>query len=198
MKTLKAPSSKKCPSMSHLFGATGWWLSARKMVAHVEQSTSSNSTRNAFVSLTIASPLSTLPDVSHNVHGNLDGYHSVELDEESSKLTTFITPWGRYRYLRFPQGHHSAGDTFNGRVQKILEHIPRLVRIVDDMCTYDNSIEEAFWHIWELLTTCAHNGIVLNTSKFQFCCQTVKFAGLSITPSGVQPSSRLLTAICHP
>ena len=29
----------------------------------------------------------------------VDGYHSVELDSESSKLTTFITPWGRFRYL---------------------------------------------------------------------------------------------------
>ena len=44
----------------------------------------------------------------------VDGYHSVEIDTESSKLTTFITPWGRYRYLRFPQGHCSAGDAFVG------------------------------------------------------------------------------------
>ena len=125
----------------------------------------------------------------------VDGYHAVELDEESSKITTFITPWGRYRYLRFPQGHHSAGDAFNGRVHKVLEPIPRLVRIVDDMCAYDHSIEESFWHTWDLLTLCAHNGIVLNESKFQFCCQAVDFAGLSITPTGVQPSQRMLAAI---
>ena len=54
----------------------------------------------------------------------VDGYHSVELDEESSKLTTFITPWGQYRYPRFPQGHHSAGDAFNGRVQKSSSTLP--------------------------------------------------------------------------
>ena len=125
----------------------------------------------------------------------VDGYHSVELDEESSKLTTFVTPWGRYRYLRFPQGHKSAGDAFNGRVQLILKDIPRLVRIVDDMCIYDTSIEKAFWHAWDVLTTCANNGIVINESKFQFCSKTVDFARLSITPSAVQPSQRLITAI---
>ena len=33
-----------------------------------------------------------------------DGFHEVELDEESSYLTTFWTPFGRYRWLRMPFG----------------------------------------------------------------------------------------------
>ena len=28
-----------------------------------------------------------------------NGFHQSKLDEPSSKLTTFVTPWGRYRYL---------------------------------------------------------------------------------------------------
>ena len=125
----------------------------------------------------------------------VDGYHSVELDPESSKLTTFITPWGRYRYLRFPQGHCSAGDAFNGRVQEILSGIPRMVRIVDDMCLYDDTIEGAFWHTWDLLETCAQNGIVINESKLQFCSREIEFAGLTVTADGVQPSKRTMSAI---
>ncbi len=125
----------------------------------------------------------------------VDGYHSVELDEESSKLTTFICPWGRYRYKRFPQGHCSAGDAFNGRVQQILAEIPRLVRVVDDICIFDDSIEQAFWHIWDTLELCAKNGIVINESKLQFCQENVDFAGLSITTHGVQPSLKITEAI---
>ena len=134
-------------------------------------------------------------DTWKSVFDAVDGYHSVKIDEASSKLTTFITPWGRYRYLRFPQGHCSAGDAFNGRVQEILAHIPRLVRIVDDMCIYDRTIEEAFWHSWDLLTTCAEHGIVINESKFQFCALEVEFAGLTITVDGVKPSNKILQAI---
>ena len=75
-----------------------------------------------------------------------DGYHSVKLDDESRKLTA-ITPWGRYRNLRFPQGHCSAGGTYKARVQQIISHIPRYVRIVEYMCTFDEAIEDAFsWH----------------------------------------------------
>ena len=130
-----------------------------------------------------------------SVFDAVDGYHSVALDEESSKLTTFITPWGRYRYLRFPQGHCSAGDAFNGRMQLILGKIPRMVRIVDDVCVYDASIEESFWHAWDFLMTCANNGIVINREKFQFCSESVDFAGLSITNEGVQPSQKMMSAI---
>ena len=31
-------------------------------------------------------------------------FHQIKLDEESSKMTTFQTPFGRYRYKRMPYG----------------------------------------------------------------------------------------------
>ena len=31
-----------------------------------------------------------------------DGFLQIELDDESSRLTTFQTPWGRHRWLRMP------------------------------------------------------------------------------------------------
>ena len=36
------------------------------------------------------------------------GFHRIELDEKSSMMTTFNTPFGRYRYLRLPIGILSA------------------------------------------------------------------------------------------
>ena len=52
------------------------------------------------------------PHTKKTVLDAVDGYHSVALDEESQKLTTFITAWGRYRYKRLTQGHISAGDAY--------------------------------------------------------------------------------------
>ena len=42
----------------------------------------------------------------------LHGYWQIPLDEESKPLTTFITEFGRYRYLRAPMGLTSSGDEF--------------------------------------------------------------------------------------
>lgn len=40
------------------------------------------------------------------------GYWTIKLSEASSYLTTFNTPFGRYRYLRLPFGLKSSQDEF--------------------------------------------------------------------------------------
>jgi hypothetical protein len=39
-----------------------------------------------------------------------NGYHSVALEENDRHLTTFITPFGRYRYKTAPQGYVASGQ----------------------------------------------------------------------------------------
>lgn len=62
----------------------------------------------------------------------VDGYHAIPLDEESQHMTTFITEWGRYRYLRMPQGFLASGDAYTSRYDDIIKDIPRKVKCVDD------------------------------------------------------------------
>ena len=45
-----------------------------------------------------------------------DGFYQVGLDEESSRLTTFWAPLGRYRYLRMPFGISLAPEVFESRL----------------------------------------------------------------------------------
>ena len=41
-----------------------------------------------------------------------NGYHSVPLDEDSRDATTFLMPFGRFRYLTNPQGQKVSGDAY--------------------------------------------------------------------------------------
>ena len=53
-----------------------------------------------------------------NVFAKMDavhGYFQIPLDEESSKLTTFLLPSGRYRYLRAPMGLNASSDEWCAR-----------------------------------------------------------------------------------
>lgn len=46
------------------------------------------------------------------------------------------------------------------------------------MC--DTSVEEAFWHVYDLLETCAMKGITLKPEKFKFCQREVDFVGFCL------------------
>ena len=42
-----------------------------------------------------------------------NGYHSVPVKESDVHYLQLITPWGRYRYKKAPQGYISSGNVYN-------------------------------------------------------------------------------------
>ena len=123
------------------------------------------------------------------------GFHQVELDQESRRLTTFITPWGRYRYRRTPMGHCSASDAYTRRFDEAIQDVPRKYKCVDDTLLYATSVEEAFWHVYHFLETCAHAGITLKPEKFSFCRKEIDFVGFRLSWETYQPAAERLSAI---
>ena len=47
-----------------------------------------------------------------------DRFYQIGLVEESSKLTTFWTPLGRYHYLQMPFGINLAPEVFEHKLHK--------------------------------------------------------------------------------
>ena len=62
-----------------------------------------------------------------------DGFYQVSLDEDSSKLTTFWTPLGRYRYLRMLFGISLAPEVYESKLQECLADLPGVKVIRDDI-----------------------------------------------------------------
>ena len=126
-----------------------------------------------------------------------NGYHSLLLSENARDATTFITEWGRYRYLRAPQGFHASGDGYTHRFDNITVDTPRMTRCIDDTLLWDSNVESAFWHTVEYITHCGKNGIVFNPEKFHFACDEVEFAGFLVTANGFRPTRKMTEAILH-
>ena len=124
-----------------------------------------------------------------------NGYHSVSLRESDQQLTTFITPFGRFRYKRAPQGFVSSGDGYNRRFDAILTDFVRKERCVDDTVHYDSNLEDHWWRTIDFLRTVGEAGIVLNPEKFQFCSKSVEFAGFRVSESSIEPLPKYLDAI---
>ena len=95
-----------------------------------------------------------------------NGYHSLKLNPSARDATTFITEWGRYRYLRAPQGFHASGDGYTKRTDDITVDVENLKKCIDDSCLYSEDIEKSFWQTVRYIDLCARNGMVFNPDKF--------------------------------
>jgi hypothetical protein len=128
-----------------------------------------------------------------------NGYHSVPLHADDRRLTTFITPWGRYRYRVAPQGYIASGDGYSRRYDQIIADstlsYADYTKCIDDALIWADNIEESFFRVVEWLDLCGRQGITLNPDKFVFAQDTVGFAGFEITPESVRPCSKYLQAI---
>ena len=51
------------------------------------------------------------------------GYWQIKVDEESSKLLTFSTPFGRLQFKCLPYGIHSASEVFQKDIKGIIEGV---------------------------------------------------------------------------
>lgn len=63
----------------------------------------------------------------------VSGFWQVPLSEESQLLTTFITPFGRFCFLRVPFGISSAPEHYQKRISRILEGLEGVANHLDDV-----------------------------------------------------------------
>ena len=66
------------------------------------------------------------------------GYHQCLMDEQSQLLTTFLTPFGRFKYKRAPYGLSSIAEHYNRRMAEAFEGLSGFRRVVD-----------AYRHLWQ-------------------------------------------------
>ena len=69
------------------------------------------------------------------------------------------------------------------------------MKCVDDVLLHDYNIENAFWHTYDFLETCAQKGITLNPEKFKFCRREVEFVGFHIGWEAYHPTEERLAAV---
>ena len=122
------------------------------------------------------------------------GYHQVPLDEESSKLTTCLLPSGRFRFLRAPMGLSCSSDEFCRRSDKIIEGLPGVRKLVDDILVQAPDITTLHNRVNELIKRCKSHNFTLSRKKLEIG-ETVEFAGQIVSHIGVQPNPKYLQGI---
>jgi len=130
-----------------------------------------------------------------------DGFHQVKLTEESSFLTTHWTVNGRYRYLRMPFGISSAPEEFQRRLHEIVDGLDGVASIADDLLIYgcgetiDEAMEDHNNVLRSLCQRARERCLKLNKKKLKLCLTEVPFMGFRLTPAGVIPDPKKVSAI---
>ena len=95
------------------------------------------------------------------------GYWQIPLDEESSYLTTYNTPFRRYRYLRMPFGISSASEIWQRSMEEEFGDIEGAEIIVDDLVVWGRNDEEHDKRLEQVLERALKSGLKLNKKKMQ-------------------------------
>ena len=84
------------------------------------------------------------------------GYWQVALDEESQEMTTFITPLGRFCFLRAPMGLSATGDEYCRRGSEAMANLENTQKVVDDVIIYNQDFESHYENVVNFLECVAN------------------------------------------
>ena len=153
--------------------------------------------------------LPTIEDIATRLHGAKvftvhdvrRGFWHVRLDDRSSYLTTFHTPFGRYRYKRMPFGISSDPEVFQKKMHELIEGLQGIEVVADDFVVvgYGNTVDEANVdhdkRLHSFLQQCEERGVKLNVDKFKLRQEEVRFIGHVATSGGLSIDPTKVKAI---
>ena len=100
-----------------------------------------------------------------------NGFWHVELDDDSSRLTTFNSPFGRFRWLRLPFGLCTAPEEFQRRLNHALVGLKGVRTIHDDILVFgegsteDEALVDHDRNLRSLMQRCRERNVKLNKAE---------------------------------
>ena len=123
------------------------------------------------------------------------GFWQMPLDEESSYLTTFNTPFGRYRFTVIPFGVVFAQEVFHKTVNEKFHDLPGCETDIDDILIWGRTLEEHDQNLERVLNRVADINMTLSKDKCQFRQTEITYLGETLTANGVKPDETKVEAI---
>lgn len=139
-------------------------------------------------------PIPRVQDVLNSLSGSawfsvLDqgkAYHQGFLEESSKPLTSFITPWGLYEWVRIPFGLSSAPAEFQRSMEECLAGLrdKTCQPYLDDNLVHSQSFEDHLQDLREVLRRYQVHGVKLTPKNCEVFKDQVKFLGKIVSKDG--------------
>ena len=113
------------------------------------------------------------------------GYQSIFLNQDSSLLTTFNSPFRRYHFLQLPFGLVCSQDIFQKKMGQILEECQGCIRIADDITIHGCTETEHNACLQNLMLIACKYNLVFNPQKTHVKAQAINLFGCLYDANGV-------------
>ena len=123
------------------------------------------------------------------------GYWQIKVDEESSKLLTFSTPFSRLRFKRLPYEIHSASKFFQKDIEEITEGCEGARNNQDDIIISGSTLTQLDIRTELVLNKIRKSGLKLNKNKCVFGATELIFLGHKISEKGISPNAEKVTVL---
>ena len=125
-----------------------------------------------------------------SVYSALDAsgaYHNIEVEMDSRDATSFVSPFGSFRFARLPFGLTNAGAAYSRMVAKMLASLPPgyVLAYLDDILIYSHTLEEHLEHLEKVVELHFKAGIKLQPTKTHLFCSQVNYLGHQVSAQGV-------------
>ncbi|CAC5367807.1 unnamed protein product [Mytilus coruscus] len=123
------------------------------------------------------------------------GFWNIKLDDESSNLCMFNTPFGRFKFLRLPFGIKSASKVFHKAVCKILEGFNGVESFIDNILEWGCTKEEHDKILKEVLEQIRTANLKLRRDKYKIGISEVTYFGHRYKREGLKIDDNKVKAI---
>lgn len=127
-----------------------------------------------------------------------NGYFHVKIAEESTKYTSFVTPFGQYEYNRLPQGLTNGPAVFQRFIHNKLRALidqKKIIIYMDDIMIATVDLETHMEILTEVLQRLAECDLTLNFDKCKFAYESTEFLGYFANKEGLRPTDAHIRAI---
>lgn len=124
-----------------------------------------------------------------------EAFYHIELDDKSADLCTFITPFGRFQFLRLPFGIVTAPEVFQKMAMVVFEGIDEVTVYFDYVIIATKNEKKHREILHKVIERAKKWNIKFNAEKIQFMTNSVKFIGMIFSEDGVLPDPALTESV---
>ena len=109
------------------------------------------------------------------------GFHQIPVHIDSRDYTTFLSPKGKYRFIRMPFGLKNAPSHFQRTMEKVFAPVTDCAAIyIDDIIIFSSTWQEHFCHLDRVFTCFKDAGLTAKITKCEFGKIKVQYLGHTI------------------